>query len=71
MPVIKIETWTLDSTKRRQLQEGLTREVHTILGVPLNKITVIVAEFAAEAWSDAGIPGSDPDFREKSGRTVY
>jgi len=71
MPIAHVTTWPTSSEKKRQLMEKITQVIHETTGAPLDKITVYVQEVAPESWSDAGIVGSDPDFKIKSRRQNY
>lgn len=71
MPIITITTWpTATDTKQRLLQE-ITRVVHEETGAPLDKITVLIQEVEQQSWSEAGILGSDPEFKQNSRRLNY
>ena len=72
MPVIHIATWPIkDQDRVHALVDSVTRAVHDTLGVPLYKISVYLTEVPPSRWSDAGVLGSDPEFREKSRRASY
>jgi 4-oxalocrotonate tautomerase len=72
MPVIHIATWPLkDEDVVRGLVEGITRVVHESTGAPLHKISVYITEVAPSRWCDAGVLGSDPQFRDRSRRASY
>lgn len=72
MPVVHIATWPLQQDGQvRQLVEGVTRVVHEVSGAPLDKISVYVTEVPPSRWADAGVLGSDPQFRELSRRLDY
>jgi 4-oxalocrotonate tautomerase len=72
MPVIHVATWPIkDEAQVRAITEGITRVIHESLGAPLHKISVYVTEVPPSRWSDAGVLGSDPEFREKSRRSNY
>jgi 4-oxalocrotonate tautomerase len=72
MPVIHIATWPIkDEERARTLVEAVTRVVHETLGTPLYKISVYITEVQPSRWADAGVLGSDPQFRERSRRAGY
>ncbi|MCW7539299.1 tautomerase family protein [Aquabacterium sp. A7-Y] len=72
MPVVQITTWPLkDEGAARALVEGVTRVVHESVGAPLDKISVYITEVPPTRWADAGVLGSDPEFRAKSRRLAY
>jgi 4-oxalocrotonate tautomerase len=72
MPVIHIATWPIvDEGRVRSLVESVTRAVHDTLGAPLHKISVYITEVPPSRWADAGVLGSEPEFRDKSLRTAY
>ena len=72
MPVIHIATWPLKNEDSvRMLVEGVTRIVHESSGAPLHKISVYITEVPPSRWCDAGVLGTDPQFREKSRRAGY
>ncbi len=72
MPVINIATWPVqDEARVRTLIEAVTRAVHETLGAPLDKISVYLTEVPPGRWSDAGVLGTDPEFRDKSRRKSY
>lgn len=72
MPVIHVATWPLKTEDSvRAMVEGITQVVHEASGAPLNKISVYITEVSPTRWGDAGVLGSDPDFRERSRRTHY
>jgi len=71
MPLVNIKTWHTPREIKEKLMKEITRVYHEQAGVPLDKITVIFEEIHPESWSEAGVLGSDPSFREKSRRLVY
>ncbi len=72
MPFIHISTWPIkDEATVQKLVDGITRTVHDTLGAPLDKISVVITELPPSRWSDAGVLGTDPAFRDKSRRLTY
>jgi len=72
MPVVHVATWPVkDEDTVRSLVEGVTRVVHETTGAPLDKIAVYVTEVSPSRWAEAGVLGSDPDFKESSRRLAY
>ncbi|WP_166146035.1 tautomerase family protein [Methylosinus sp. RM1] len=72
MPVVQISTWPIKNKVALQtMMEEITRVIHQTSGAPLDKISVFVNEIPPSHWADAGISGSDPDFRERSRRLAY
>lgn len=72
MPVIHIATWPItDENHARALLEDVTRAVHNATGAPLDKISVYVTEVPPSRWADAGVLGTDPEFRRKSRRLAF
>ncbi len=72
MPVINITMWESDDISMKQkLIKEVTRTAHTIIGCPLDKISVYIQEVPNTLWGDAGILGDDPEFATSSRRQKY
>ncbi|MGQ7815402.1 tautomerase family protein [Metapseudomonas furukawaii] len=72
MPVIHIATWPIEDERvARAIIEGVTRVVHELSGVPLDKISVYISEIMPSRWGDAGVLGTDPEFKKQSRRLSY
>lgn len=72
MPIINVTTWkNSEPATKKRLLDGLTRVTHEVTGAPLDKITVFIQEVPQSDWAEAGIPGDDPEFRNKSRRQTY
>lgn len=53
MPVIKIDTWPKDKSKKKQMIEGITK-VFTDMGVPKEHVTIVINEVPKENWALKG-----------------
>jgi 4-oxalocrotonate tautomerase len=71
MPIINISTWPTPTEIKKNIMEKITKLIHEETGAPLDKITVFFNEIVKDSWSEGGILGSDPEFREKSRRKTF
>ncbi len=72
MPVIQISTFEMkDQEKAQELLEEMTKTMHRVTGVPLDKISVYLNEINPSRWADAGVVGSASDFPARSRRHSY
>ncbi|MBK5933700.1 4-oxalocrotonate tautomerase [Rhodovulum imhoffii] len=72
MPVVQIATFAMDDQqKAEELLTEMTATMHRVTGIPLDKISVYLTEIQPARWADAGVVGSDPDFRTASRRMDY
>jgi 4-oxalocrotonate tautomerase len=71
MPIIKLTMWPVEQDKKTQLMQNMTKLFHEETGVPLDKISMYIEEVQPNNWSDAGVVGTDPEFKEKSRRLKY
>lgn len=71
MPIVHITTWPTPEKTKQNVMKEITRVIHSETGAPLDKITVYITEIQQNSWSEAGILGSDPEFRVQSRRLNY
>jgi len=53
MPIVTIETWPMDKTKKPELMKKIT-DVFVEMGIPAQAVTVVIHENGLENWASAG-----------------
>ena len=59
MPLVRIETWPIDSDKKRALIVGVTEAVVDAVGCPSQAVEIMLFEVAKEDWAQGGICHAD------------
>ena len=53
MPIIKIETWPIDKSRKADIIKKIT-DVFTSEGIPSQAVTVLIHETELDNWGTAG-----------------
>lgn len=53
MPIVTIETWPMDGSKKPEMIRKVT-DVFTGMGIPEHAVTVIIHETGQDNWGSAG-----------------
>ncbi|WP_270660516.1 tautomerase family protein [Enterococcus thailandicus] len=70
MPVIKVDLMTPTNEKQKEeLIYSLTKETHDLLGIPAEKISVVINEIHPSNWGRAGYRSDNEEF-ELLSRTI-
>lgn len=67
MPVIKVNVGkNVTSEQKKEIVRGISKRTHDLLGVPAEKISVLITSFNDDEWGRAGVLPNEEDFVNRS-----